>query len=365
MLFFFWTVISILILLTPLSYFASIFLNDSTHQKTFAYTAFLSLGFFSILFSLILFHDIAILIGSGIHFIAGLFGMETEIISPSPETVSTRKEFLLNSLRLGIVGFAGGLTAYGIYEVKKRIQVKEIEIPVAGLHPDLDGFRIVQISDVHVGPTIKIDFIHSIKEVINTLDADLVAITGDLVDGPVTKLREHVAPLADLKSRYGSYFVTGNHDYYSGALSWIREIQSLGISVLLNEHKILDHGKAKFLIAGVTDYKAHTIIPSHFSDPHKSVSGAKDSDFKLLLAHQPNSIYEATKAGFDLQLSGHTHGGQFFPGNFLIHLFQEFVAGLHLHENTQLYVSRGTGYWGPPIRVGSPSEITLITLKKV
>jgi predicted MPP superfamily phosphohydrolase len=188
-------------------------------------------------------------------------------------------------------------------------------------------------------------------------------LTGDLVDGSVDQLGYDVAPLAQVQSRSGNFFVTGNHEYYSGVIEWVEEVRRLGFTVLLNEHQVIARGKANLLLAGVTDYRGGNFLTSHRSDPQKALEGAPAADVKILLAHQPKNIFAAARAGYDLQISGHTHGGQFFPWNLLVGFAQPYVYGLHTHENTQIYVSRGTGYWGPPVRVGSPSEITLIALE--
>lgn len=359
----FWSIIVILTLLTPASYLSSLFLEDSDWQKTLSFIAFTSLGFVTILFSLMVFHDLSFGILKGIHWVISIFRETPEIILGNADPLS-RKEFLTNLLKPAVALTAVSLTGYGFYKALHRVETKNVTIPISNLHPELDGFKIVQISDVHIGTTIRKEFLESIVSRINELGADMVAITGDLVDGSVHKLKDHISPLGNLQSKYGTFFVTGNHEYYSGALSWISEIRKLGINVLLNENEIIKHGNARLLLAGVTDYKAHSIIASHASDPRKAIESSENSHFKVLLAHQPNSVLEATKAGFDLQLSGHTHGGQYFPGNFLIHFFQRFVAGLYKHENTWLYVSKGTGYWGPPLRIGAPAEITVISLSK-
>jgi predicted MPP superfamily phosphohydrolase len=253
-------------------------------------------------------------------------------------------------------------TALGLWNARRTAQVVRVEVPLAGLAPGLQGFRIVQISDIHVGPTIKHDYLRAVVERVNALQPDLVAITGDLVDGSVAQLREHVAPLAGLRSRHGTYFVTGNHEYYSGVHGWMEELRALGIRVLHNEHVLLAHGGAQLVLAGVTDYTAHHFDPAHRSNPRAALAGAPAGAPKVLLAHQPRSAAAAAEAGFDLQLSGHTHGGQFLPWNFLVPLQQPYTAGLHQLGRLWIYVSRGTGYWGPPKRLGAPSEISEIRL---
>jgi len=246
------------------------------------------------------------------------------------------------------------LTIVGLVQAR-RPRVVRVTIPIEDLPADLAGLRIVQISDLHVGPTIRRRFVEWVVDATNALAPDLVAVTGDVADGFVPELREHVAPLARLRAPLGRFFVTGNHEYYWDPRGWTRELERLGLSVLSNEHRLLVRGNGRLLLAGVTDLSAGP-------DPVAAVAGAPDSDVRVLLAHQPRSAYAARDAGFHLQLSGHTHGGQFFPFNLLVRLFQPFVSGLHRLEAMWLYVSRGTGYWGPPLRLGAPPEITLIEL---
>lgn len=254
------------------------------------------------------------------------------------------------------------LTLIGYVNARRVAQVRSVDVPIESLHPSLVGFTIAQITDVHVGPTIARQYVEAIVDIVNGLDADLVAITGDLVDGSVPQLAHHTAPLARIAARHGTYFVTGNHEYYSGVHPWIGELRRLGVTVLLNEHIVLDHDGAGIVVAGVTDPSAHHFDPSHRSDPAQAIAGAPSSAVKLLLAHQPRSALAAARAGFDLQLSGHTHGGQFLPWNFFVRFQQPFTAGLARLGTLWVYTSRGTGYWGPPKRLGAPSEITRLRL---
>jgi predicted MPP superfamily phosphohydrolase len=241
--------------------------------------------------------------------------------------------------------------------------VVTVEVPIAGLPPALEGYSIAQISDVHVGPTIKRAYLNAIVNRVNALKADAIAITGDLVDGSVRRLALHTEPLARLSARDGTFFVTGNHEYYSGAEEWIAEMRRLGLTVLINEHVVRERGGAGLMIAGVADFTAHHFNPAHRSDPHAAAAGAPAHvQVRVLLAHQPRSAEVAAQAGFHLQLSGHTHGGQFFPWNLFVPLQQPFVAGLDRVRGMWVYTSRGTGYWGPPKRFGAPSEITLVRL---
>jgi predicted MPP superfamily phosphohydrolase len=254
------------------------------------------------------------------------------------------------------------ITLVGFFMARRVAPVVNVKVPLAGLPKELEGFTIAQISDIHVGQTIKRSFVAAIVDRVNRLRADMIAITGDVADGSVPDLAHHTEPLARLASRHGTYFVTGNHEYYSGADAWIRELERLGAKVLMNEHVVLDHDGAALTVAGVTDWSAHHFDPSHKSDPQAAARGAPPHAPKVLLAHQPRSAPFAEAAGYQLQLSGHTHGGQFWPWNFLVRLQQPFIAGLHRLGRMWVYTSRGTGYWGPPMRFGIPSEITLIRL---
>jgi predicted MPP superfamily phosphohydrolase len=254
-------------------------------------------------------------------------------------------------------------TAVGFFNARRRARVVTIDVPIDDLPHALEGFTIVQISDIHVGPTIKRRYVDAIVDAVNRLKPDLIAVTGDVVDGSVPQLRDHTRPLSRLSARHGAFLVTGNHEYYAGADAWIDEFRRLGLHVLLNEHVVVEHEGARAVIAGVTDYSAGHFDPAHHSDPAAALAGAPgDVLIKVLLAHQPRSAEAAAEAGFTLQLSGHTHGGQIFPWNFFVRLQQPFTAGLARLNGLWVYTSRGTGYWGPPKRLGAPSEITRLRL---
>jgi hypothetical protein len=274
-----------------------------------------------------------------------------------------RRSFLVHSTNLGILGLSGVASVYGFHEAHERAaKIEEITIPLSGLPTEFEGFRIVQFTDIHVGPTIKRKFVERVAGQVESLRADLLAFTGDLVDGSVPWLRDDVAPLKDLSAPYGKFFITGNHEYYSGAEPWVEEAERLGFTVLLNEHRLIQRNGARIVLAGVTDYSAGDFVRSHASDPAAAVAGVPEGLVRVLLAHQPKSIFAAAHAGYGLQISGHTHGGQFFPWDYLGRLNQPYIKGLHKHENIWIYVSRGTGYWGPPLRLGIPPEITVIRL---
>jgi predicted MPP superfamily phosphohydrolase len=266
--------------------------------------------------------------------------------------------------RAGLVGLTGFIVAVGYREARRLARTVEVDIPIDGLPAALSGLRIVQLSDIHVGPTIRRAYLQAIVDRVNELDADFVAITGDLIDGSVEVRGPDVAPLAELRSRHGTFFCTGNHEYYSGALAWLEELERLGVQPLVNAHTVLEHDGARLLVAGVTDYSAARMMPAHASDPAKAIQGAPSGvGARVLLAHQPRSAYAAAALDFfDLQLSGHTHGGQYSPWSAFISLVQPFAVGLHRLRSMWIYTSRGTGYWGPPVRVAAPSEITVLRL---
>jgi len=303
----------------------------------------LTMGFFSYLLVLTIFRDASL--------IASALALPQEAHEPWIRISS-----------IGVMALTPAITLVGFFMARRVAPVLNVEVPLAGLPKELEGFTIAQISDIHVGQTIRRNFVEAIVDRVNLLRADMIAITGDVVDGSVQALAHHTEPLARLTSRHGTYFVTGNHEYYSGVHAWISEIERLGARVLINEHVVLDHDGAVLTVAGVTDWSAHHFDPSHKSDPHAAARGAPEHAPKVLLAHQPRSAPFAEAAGYQLQLSGHTHGGQFWPWNFLVHLQQPFTAGLNRLGRMWVYVSRGTGYWGPPMRFGVPSEIALIRL---
>ncbi|MCP4751720.1 MAG: metallophosphoesterase [Proteobacteria bacterium] len=288
-----------------------------------------------------------------------LFGQESESIKP---VISERRYFLHNAMNLGTIGIAATITGCGFIAARRYPKTVDVSVPLKNLPQDLVGLKIVQISDLHVGSTIKRDYVSEVVKRVNGLDPDIVVLTGDLADGSVSWLGKDVSPLGALRSRFGNYFVTGNHEYYSGVGPWLKEVQRLGFEVLLNEHRVIRKGAGRLVLAGVTDFNAGRMMGSHASNPAASLNDSPDCDLKVLLAHQPRSLFEAARAGFDLQISGHTHGGQYFPVNLLARLANPYLAGLHKHGDTWIYVNRGTGYWGPPMRTGSISEITSLTL---
>jgi predicted MPP superfamily phosphohydrolase len=269
-----------------------------------------------------------------------------------------RRRFIARSIASVAGLFAFGMSAVGVVNVLSRVAVKKVSVKIDKLADGARGYKIVQVTDIHVGPTIGRGFIEEIVASVNALEPDLIAITGDLVDGSVDDIGEAVRPLAKLRAKDGVFFVTGNHEYYSGADEWLAFLGTLGIRSLRNERISLPRG---IDVAGVDD--ASATGRGHGEDMEKALGGRDKSRAIVLLAHQPRQVERAAAHGVDLQISGHTHGGQMFPWGFFVRLQQPYIAGLDTHPSgTQIYVSRGTGYWGPPMRVGSPAEITEITL---
>jgi predicted MPP superfamily phosphohydrolase len=336
---------------------------DNSLIDALVWSGYLGVGFLSFVFTYLAIRDVLWLPAAAFNKIKTRISKSTQKQAASnPIQNPSRRGFLVKSMNYGIVATAALSTGYGIAEAKQTPAVKEVRVPLTNLRGNFEGFRIVQLTDIHISPTFRRASVEEIVKVVNTLNADIVALTGDLVDGTVDQLADDVAPLGKIQSAMGNYFVTGNHEYYSGVIEWVAEVRRLGFTVLLNEHRIITSGSGKLLLAGVTDYREGRMLPGHRSDPQKALNAAPETDIKILLAHQPKSIFAASRAGYDLQISGHTHGGQFFPWNLVVGFTQPYISGLYKHADTQIYVSRGTGYWGPPVRVGSPSEITLIKL---
>ena len=263
-----------------------------------------------------------------------------------------------------VLGLSIIVTMIGFFNARRVAKVVHVSIPLHRLPTELVGFTIVQVSDLHVGSTIRRNYVQAIVGRVNELTPDVIVLTGDIVDGYVAQLAGEVEPLAGLRARHGSYLVTGNHEYYHGAAEWISAFRRLGLHPLLNQHVVLNHNGAEIVIAGINDFSANKSAHDHVSDPTAALAESPIGAPKIMLAHQPRSGPAAEAAGSDLQLSGHTHGGQFWPWNYFVRLQQPYVAGLYRLGAMWIYTIRGTGYWGPPKRFGTPSEITLITLSR-
>jgi hypothetical protein len=295
--------------------------------------------------------------------ISRLFARGGRRVLAKPAPAMSRRTFLARVTGGAAVAVAGGSVVRGMIEARGEHEVVDVEVPLAKLPKALDGFTIVQLSDLHVGLTIDRAFVQRVVDHANRLAPDLIALTGDLVDGPVTELRDDVAPLANLRAKHGVFAVTGNHEYYAGVDPWITEISALGVRYLRNEMVTIGDRSAGFQLAGVDDHGAGR-YRGHGEDLPRALAGRDPSQALVLLAHQPRQVRRAAKHGVDLQLSGHTHGGQIWPWHYIVSLQQGgLLAGRYTHAGTQLYVTRGCGYWGPPVRLLAPLEITRVILR--
>ena len=282
---------------------------------------------------------------------------------PSPEEPSSqplaapsRRLFVSRVVGGAAAAAAVGTVGYGTYGVLRGLSVKRITVPLAKLPRSAHGYRIAVVSDIHLGPVLGRGFAQRVVDTINSTQPDLIAVVGDLVDGSVKNLGPAAAPLAQLRARHGSFFVTGNHEYFSGAEEWLEEVRTLGIHPLENARTELPG----FDLAGVNDLQGES--EGQGPDFGKALGDRDTTRACVLLAHQPVQIHEAVKHNVDLQLSGHTHGGQLWPGNFIAAAANPTVAGPERYGDTELYVSMGAGAWGPPTRVGAPSDITVVEL---
>lgn len=268
----------------------------------------------------------------------------------------SRRNFLKKSLDISSLAVAASLTLKSMYNAK-FVEIEKVNIKIKNLK---ESYKIVQLSDLHIGGLIDKNFIKDIVKKANALNPDIVVITGDLIDIDILGAKETINELTKLNSKFGTYYIVGNHEYFHDISKIIKAVKSLDIKVLENEHIYIGEKNRGFNLAGVYDmfgYRSKSYIP----DLQKALKEIKESP-TILLAHQPRYIHEVNKK-VDLMLSGHTHGGQLYPFKFLVGLQQPYVSGLHQHnENLQIYVNKGTGFWGPPMRLGASSEISEIII---
>ena len=264
---------------------------------------------------------------------------------------------------LAIVGLTVGLTFWALYSAAVVLKLRRVTVRLDGLGEGLEGLRIVQISDLHIGDALDEPFLRRVVARVNALAPDVVAVTGDLVDGLVPAVRDFVAPLAELRARFGVYYVTGNHEYYWGGPEWEAEVGRLGLTVLRNSHRVISRDGSELALGGVPDLQGIRFHPDHACRPDLAFAGAPDGIPRVLLAHQPAAARTAAAAGVHLQLSGHTHGGQIFPFHFFVWLSQPVLSGLRKLFGIWVYTHRGTGTWGPRMRLGAAPEIAEITLR--
>ncbi len=337
-----WVALGLLFASIPLGMVA-MRMEPSVFSRTVYGTGILWMGVFGVLLSAVVAADV----------VGGVW----RLVGSAPEALT-----LARGKALAVVTVVGPALAWAWLTARGKARVERLTVPVAGLGAGLSGMKVVQISDIHIGPTLDRHFMRRVVDQVNALEPDVVAVTGDLVDGSVRQLRDEVAPLGGLRAKLGVYFVTGNHEYYSGGTAWAAEVARLGLTVLLNEHRVVEREGARLTVAGVTDHNGGSIDPTHACRPDLALAGAPAGVPRLLLAHQPRTARLAKGLGVDLQLSGHTHGGQIFPFMFFVKLQQPVVSGLATVAGVRVYTNRGTGYWGPPFRLGPTPEITELTL---
>ncbi len=335
----------VLIWLVPALYWVGGRERNTRADELLHFCAYLSMGWLNFALLLSLARDALLLLAGLAPSLAGL----DRLLSVSGEPIV-------------LAGSVAAL-AVGTVSAMRGPKLRTVDIPIEALPAALEGLRIVQISDLHVGPTIGEAYVRRVVRMANALKPDLVAVTGDVVDGPVARLEKHVASLAELAPAGRVFLVLGNHEYYSGALQWIERFRSMGLRVLLNEYALVPAGEASVLVGGVLDPAGGAPGTARGPQPELAAGRAKQAAFRLLLAHHPKLAPLGEAAGFDLQLSGHTHAGQFFPWTLAVRLVHSpHVAGLSRQGRMWVYVSAGTGSWGPPVRFGSEPELALIRL---
>jgi len=317
-----------------------------------------------LLFVALLATDVARLLWAGASWVLAVAGSH---LSTPPDPA--RRAFVARTLAGGAILAAGTATGIAVQIATGEPRVNEVPVPLPRLPRALSGFTLAQITDLHVGPSIREKHVRRVVDMTNALRPDAVVITGDLVDGTVAELRHATEHLARLTAPHGVFFVTGNHEYYAGARAWLEELARYGIRPLRNERVVVGDrgpGGASFDLAGVDDWSVARGGDGRWAALDAALAGRDPDRSLVLLAHQPRGVSEAVRAGVELQLSGHTHGGQLFPWNLLVSAVYPYYKGLYLHRegdrSGRVYVSCGTGYWGPPMRLGAPAEVAKIVL---
>ena len=345
------TAIVALGLAIPLSFFV-VRLVDNSISRYVVYPVYVWLGFMLLFLVVLLATDLVRVVV----WVATRLSGQTELLS-APE----RRLFFSRVLAGTAAGTVLTAAGTGLARGLGKLVVKEVEVKLPHLPRALDGFTIVQLTDLHLGPMRHRGWMTEVVERTNALAPDLVAITGDLVDGSIEQLAGDVEPLRSLQAPHGTFFVTGNHEYFVDAVGWVKHLSGLGLRVLSNERVTIERGGAAFDLAGVEDYQGRAM--GRGTDVSGALRGRDPERALVLLAHQPRVIDEAARHDVGLVLAGHTHGGQIWPWGYFVYLQQPYVSGLHHHGGTQIYVSHGTGFWGPPMRLGSTAEITRVTLR--
>jgi len=341
------------VLTLPFSFIISRTLDKSL-ARFFVVPAYVWLGFVFLTFFLVL----------GLDLVRVLISLAGRVVgggSPFGEAEQALRWWRL--MAGGAVVVTGVATLFAMVWGLTRLEVREVEIPLPDLPPALDGFRILQLSDLHLDLVHGGDWLGGVVDRTMELHADLIAITGDLAEGSVAQFREDVEPLKRLSAPYGVYFVTGNHEYFHDLEGWLRLLDGFGIRVLRNERVTVEMDGVAFDLAGIDDHDGGRLAEGHGPNLDRALEGRDPGRSVVLLAHQPRVIDQAADRGVGLVLSGHTHGGQIWPFSYLVYLQQPYVRGKIRHRGTWLYLSSGTGFWGPPMRLGTTAEITVLALR--
>ncbi|MFV0421318.1 metallophosphoesterase [Oleidesulfovibrio sp.] len=344
---------------------------ESRALDVLAFAGAIAFGIAALVLVVLVFRDVLLFAGKSLCFVRTL-SQRLQRISPERAvadscgiTDTSRRHFLKSISGTGVMAVAGTFSGSALYGALRIPPLTDVSIKIAGLHPDLEGYTIVQLSDLHVGASLGVDWLNGVVDAANGAGADMIAVTGDMVDGSPAHLWSDIQPFARLTAPDGVYGVSGNHEFYSGIERWLPAFEAVGLTMLENRNVMVRRGGASLLVGGISDYEAVRFGRKYRSDSRKAMQGGESADFRLLLAHQPASVYKAHEAGWDAMLCGHTHGGQVFPFMAVVTMVQPYLSGLHDHDGMLVYVSRGTGFWGPPFRLGAPAEITRIKLQRV
>ncbi len=346
-------ILVVVVLCIPLSFIASRIL-DKNAARVFVVPVYVWLGFAFQTFFLLVAIDGLRALG---WLVGTVFSLEQWFSDPAQALLGWRV------VAAAAVGTTFLATLFAIWWGLSKLVVKRVEITLPHLPPEMDGFTIAQLSDLHLDLVHGGEWLASVVETTQAVQPDLIAITGDLAEGSVAQFRDEVEPLKGLSAPNGVFFVTGNHEYFHDLDGWLTLLEEFGIRVLRNQRVAIGIPEKGFDLAGVDDHDGGRIAPDHGPDLNKALEGRDPSRAVVLLAHQPRIVEEASEKGVDLVLSGHTHGGQIWPFSYLVYLQQPYVRGLKVHNGTKLYLSSGTGFWGPPMRLGTTAEIALITLR--
>jgi hypothetical protein len=351
------TLATTLLIVAPLSFPASFMLSrllDPAIARLVLYPIYIWTGVMLLLLSALLCVDLA-------RGLAWLFsramGREALFVD------AAQRLMVMRVIAVGVVGLVLVATVISVRSGLAPPAIKRVEVTLPRLPASLDGFTIVQLTDLHLGALLGGAWFQDIVQRTLALEPDLIAITGDLADASPRQLEAELEQLARLQAPQGIFFVTGNHEYFVDHDAWMARLDQLGIEVLHNRRVEITRGKASFDLAGVDDHEAPRFSPEYGPDVPKAMKGRDPARASVLLAHQPRAFADALAHDIGLVIAGHTHGGQIMPFSLLVRLQQPLVRGLHRRGDSQIYISEGTGFWGPPMRLGTRAEITLITLR--